>query len=360
MCSDHNIHQSLFQAFDRLFLLRSRPETRHHFDRDRKIFHTLHKIIVMLLGKDRRRNKKYNLLPFLYCLKRRADRHLCFAIADIPADQAIHDTAALHIRLCRIDRQKLILRFLIRKHFFKLALPYSVFSVLIAFSVFSCRIQLYQILGNLIDCALYLGLRFCPFLCTQLIQLWCFAFCGSIFHDRIKARCQHIKSSTVAVFDLHIVLHDLVYAYLFDTTINAQAMRFMYDIIAYLQFREVMNLLSFIVLLFPFLCMLAENIAFRDHRKTDRWIFKTLADLPMHDHDLPILEHTLRIFAVKSSQLIGTDILCQSFCSCPRRRQQDHAIPVFMVTPQVFQQDFKTVLERIDRSGICIIPLLHL
>ena len=134
----------------------------------------------------------------------------------------------------------------------------------------------------------------------------------------------------------------------------------MHDIIAHLQLCEVMDLLSFITLLFPFLGMFAENITFCDHGKTDRWIFKTLADLPMHDHDLPILEHTLRIFAVKSSQLIGTDILCQSFCSCPRRRQQDHAIPVFMVTPQVFQQDFKTVLERIDRSGIRIIPLLHL
>jgi len=317
MRADHNVNQSFFEVFQRFFLFCCRAETAEQIHTHRIIFHPLDEIIIMLLGKDGRRHQKYHLFALLCRLERRTDRHFRLAISDISADQAIHDTAALHIRLCRINRQKLILRFLIRKHFFKLALPYSVFSVLITFSVFSCRIQFYQILRNFIDRTLYLGFCFCPFLCTQLIQLWCFAFRGSIFHDRVKARCKHIKSSTVAVFDLHIILHDLVYAYLFNSAVDAQAMCFMHDIIAHLQLCEVMDLLSFITLLFPFLGMFAENITFCDHGKTDRWIFKTLADLPMHDHDLPILEHTLRIFAVKSSQLIGTDILCQSFCSCP-------------------------------------------
>ena len=66
VCSDHDIHQSLFQIRHRPFLFRGCPETAQQIHSDREILHALHKGIVMLLGEDRRRHQIDYLLSLIH------------------------------------------------------------------------------------------------------------------------------------------------------------------------------------------------------------------------------------------------------------------------------------------------------
>ena len=169
MCPDHDIHQTFFEILDHLFLLRRRPKPRHLLNPDRIILHPLHKRIVMLLRQNRRRHQKNNLLAVLHRLKRCADCNLGFAIANVPADQAIHDFVALHVPLRRRNCHQLVIRFLKREHFFKLPLPDRILRKSVALPVLARRIQLHQILCDLIHCRPDTGLGLVPLLRSELV-----------------------------------------------------------------------------------------------------------------------------------------------------------------------------------------------
>ncbi len=122
-----------FRSSDRLFLLCRRcPETAQKINAHRKVLHALYERIVMLLCQNGGRNQVDHLFALLYCLKRCTDRNLRLAVSDITADQAVHDLLALHVLLCRLDRRKLIVRLLKRKHLLKFLLPDRILSVRIA------------------------------------------------------------------------------------------------------------------------------------------------------------------------------------------------------------------------------------
>ena len=84
----------------------------------------------MLLRQNCGGNQIYHLLALLHRLKRGTDCNLRLAIAHIPADKPVHNLFTLHISLCICNGKKLVLRLLIRKHFFKFPLPYGVGTIL--------------------------------------------------------------------------------------------------------------------------------------------------------------------------------------------------------------------------------------
>ena len=132
VCSDDNVHESFFQILQRFFLLGRCAETAQKINAHREILHALDKCIVMLLCQNGGRNEVDDLFALLHCLKRCTDRNLGLAVSDIAADQAVHNLFALHIRLCRLNRRKLIVRFLKRKQFLKFLLPDRILSERIA------------------------------------------------------------------------------------------------------------------------------------------------------------------------------------------------------------------------------------
>ena len=152
MCTNHNVHHSLFQVRNGLFLLRSCPEPAHQVNPHRKILHSLRKRIVMLLRQDRCRNQISHLFSILDCLKSSPDSNLGLAVTDITADQPVHDFMALHILLDCLDGKQLILCLLKGEHLLKLPLPYRIFTVDKAILSLPPCIQRYQILGNHPDC----------------------------------------------------------------------------------------------------------------------------------------------------------------------------------------------------------------
>ena len=104
MCADHDIYRSIFESFDRLFLLFCCAESGHHAYSDRIIMKSLCKCIVMLLCKDRGWYEIRHLFSIVYCLKCCTDRYFCLAIPDISTDQSVHDLLAFHIPFRIIDR----------------------------------------------------------------------------------------------------------------------------------------------------------------------------------------------------------------------------------------------------------------
>ena len=102
--TDHDVHNSLFQSFQRQFHLRRSSKSGHHVHANREILHSLDKCIVMLLGKDRSRNQVNHLFSFLDRFECSTDRNLCFSVANVTTDQTVHDLTAFHIFLDLFDR----------------------------------------------------------------------------------------------------------------------------------------------------------------------------------------------------------------------------------------------------------------
>ena len=167
--TDDDIHHALLQIRDRLLLLCRRAEPGEQIDPHRKIFHPLHKRIIMLLRQNGRGHQIDHLLVLLHRLEGRPDGDLRLAVPHIAADQTIHDPAALHILLGGHDRADLILRLLEGEHLFKFPLPDRILAVLEALALLSCRIQLHQILRDLVHRTAHLRLGLVPLLGAQLI-----------------------------------------------------------------------------------------------------------------------------------------------------------------------------------------------
>ena len=123
----------------------------------------------MLLRKDRGRHQINHLLSILHRLERCADRDFRLSVADIPADQAVHDLFALHVLFGRLDRELLILRLLKREHFLKFPLPHGIRAVDKSFLFLSRGIKFYQISRDLFYGSTDFGLGTVPLLRAKLV-----------------------------------------------------------------------------------------------------------------------------------------------------------------------------------------------
>ena len=192
MCSDHNVHRTVFQSADDLLLLGRCTEPGHHLNGHRIISHPFQKRCEMLLCQDRSRNQICHLLAILHRLERRPDRNLGFTVSDIPADQPIHDTMTLHVLLRLGDRPQLIIGLFIRKCFLKLFLPYGIRRICKAFLLLPYRIEVHQFFRNACHMSFYPGLRRLPCRTAQLIDLRSGPILAGIFLDQIQLGCQNI------------------------------------------------------------------------------------------------------------------------------------------------------------------------
>ena len=217
----------------------------------------------MLLCKDRRRHEIRHLLSILHRLKRRPDRNLGLSVSDVAADEAVHDLRTLHILFYCLDRRKLVFRLFKRKHLFEFALPYGIITVHKALLALALRVQLYEVLRDHTDSALYARFRAAPFLCPELVQLRRLRVAVGIFLDHIKLRRRYVQIAAAGVIDLHVILCDMVDFNLFNSPVYAQPVVFVDNEVTDGKLSKAADPLSFITaVLFLFLLHLAENITF--------------------------------------------------------------------------------------------------
>ena len=169
VCPDDNVDRAFPQFLHRLLIFFWCPQTGKHPHLDAVIAHSLHKGVVMLAGKDRRRHKDGHLLAIQNSLKGGADRNLRLSIADISADQAIHCLDTFHVFFRIFDRAQLVFRLLVWKHFFKFTLPYRIFFKCVPLLCLPFCIQIDKFLRDLLDGTFDTGFRLFPLRRIQFI-----------------------------------------------------------------------------------------------------------------------------------------------------------------------------------------------
>ena len=327
-----DIDEPFLKILDRLFDLCGRTETAQKLNAHRKILHALQECPVMLLGKDRRRHEIGHLLAVHHGLKGCAECNLSLPVADIPADQPVHDLPAFHIPLGVLDRLQLVLRLLVGEELLELALPLGVGAVDKSVLRLPLGIQRDEIFRDIFDGSPDPGLCFCPVLPAQLIELQSGTLRAGIFLQHIELGGQYIEIS-VLILELYVVLHDIVDTDLLDSLIDRKPSVLMDHIIADVQFRKARDLLSAVPCpLFPLsLLLFAENIRLGNDREADQRILESAARMAVEDDDLPLLHLVILIFRVKCRHIEPRKILRKTLRPRARTGQNDHPVPSFPV-----------------------------
>ena len=303
--TDHNVNLAFSDSLDGLFLLGGSTETTEEIYLHRKLLHTLYKGIVMLLGKNSSRYKINNLTALLHSLKSCSQGNLCFSVANIAAHKAVHDLCAFHIPLGVLDRCQLILCLLVREHFLKFSLPYSIRATDVALFFLADSVKLHQLFCNIFDSSFDTALGLVPLLPAQLVQLRCLRIIGrtGVFLQGIQLGCQNIKIAATAIFNLDIVLNNAVNFYFFDTTVNSKPMFLMDNKISNRKLRKILNTVAAVLFLFfALLLLFAKNIRLCHHREFDQRILESTSCMAINNHDLTGIDDTAVILAVKSIQ----------------------------------------------------------
>ena len=161
-----------------------------------------------------------------------------------------------------------------------------------------------------------------PFLTTQLVQLRLLRrIGGGILLNHIQSGGQNVQIAAIPVFDLEVILDDLIYLYLLDAFVYPQSVGLMHHIIPDLQVIEIVDLLPLIELFLLFLTLLrSENIAFGQHHEFQPGILKALVHVTVIGQNLPGLYLPHGVFRVYRRQFSPGDfripqVLRQAFCS---------------------------------------------
>jgi hypothetical protein len=124
----------------------------------------------VLLRQNCRRHKHGNLKSIHRRFKCRAHSDFGLSEADIAAEQTIHRLLALHITLDLRHRTQLVVRLLIGKRLFKLALPCIIRRECMSLRKLSLRIDFEELVGDILHGFLRLRARARPVCSSHAVQ----------------------------------------------------------------------------------------------------------------------------------------------------------------------------------------------
>ena len=123
----------------------------------------------MLLGKYRGRHEEDDLIALLHDLEGRAERNLGLTVANIAADQAVHDLSLLEVLLHIGNRLQLIAGLRIGKEFLKLGLPHRVRAVAVSLLLEPRGVKGHQFLCDFPHGALHARLGSAPLRAAEAV-----------------------------------------------------------------------------------------------------------------------------------------------------------------------------------------------
>ncbi len=261
-------------------------------------------------------HKESDLLSILYSLESRPDGDLRLTVADIAANQPVHDLRTFHVTLDFINRPALVVRFLIGKQLLKLLLPDRIRAELKSLRVLPGCIQIHKFLRNFGNGALHPRFGPVPILAAQLVQFRLFHIGIRVFLDHVEVGRQHVKAAAALILDAHIVLHDVINFDFLNAAVNAQSVTFMYHIIARRQILKAGDAGALVhSLACPFLFLPPEDICLRDHSKADHRILISTVCISVHHQYLGWQHLPVRILREHSIQVPLLKIRSQSQAS---------------------------------------------
>ena len=308
----------------------------------------------MLLRQDRRRHQESDLLGILHGFERRPQGDLRLAVADVAADQAVHDAAGFHVRFDGFDRAQLVFRFLVGKEFLKFPLPDRIRAVAVTGSIETARVEPDQFFRDIINRFCHPGLRFLPFGAVQLVELRFSGLAVRVFLDQVQLGRGQVQVPAVGVLDLDIVLAAAFPDDVLQAAVYADAVALVDDVVAVLQFGERDQLLTVVFLfLLPPGHGLSEHVGFRDQDVFDPRIDESLPQASADDLRLSGLQRFFRAFvrAVRTD-LVLPQVLRQTGSTGAGRRQHRDAVALPLVSQDIRDQHLEAVLIAADTGCI--------
>ena len=168
--ADDHVHGAVLKPLDRVVDVLGGLEAAHRPDGDGEALVALREGLVMLLDEQRGRHEHGHLLGVLHGLERGAHGDLGFAETHVAADQAVHRDRLLHIGLDLVDGGQLVGGLLVRERVLQLLLPRGVGAERETGRALAGRIQLDQVLGDLMDVLAGLGLGGRPVGAAQFVE----------------------------------------------------------------------------------------------------------------------------------------------------------------------------------------------
>ena len=129
-------------------------------------------------------------------------------------------------------------------------------------------------------------------------------------------------------------------------------MVFMHHIIARPEFGKILDLLSVIPPAAFLLFLSAENIRLRNHDELKHRIFIPFCHIAVGHHYFSRIDAPFHILAVKTAQIIVSQIFSQSLRPCSGTGQKNHPAAAALQALQIPCQQFETVVVRIH--ALCL------
>src|SRR5574344_991431 len=172
VCANDDICLSVLDIYQIGLDLRRIDKARQQNHVDREAFAPLDKILVMLLGEQRRGREHNSLRSVRRRLGHGAECNFRRAEADIPAEQPVHRLLRLHIRFYLFYSAKLIFRLNKRESLLELLLVLIVGQTCKSRIYTSLSVQLKQIERDFLYGFLRTGDRLLPLIAAEPRQLW--------------------------------------------------------------------------------------------------------------------------------------------------------------------------------------------
>ena len=186
MGSHHHVQATVLDSLQNCLFFLGISKPRQHLHLDRKTGKALLEGVEVLFSEDGGGDKHRNLFSILDGLERRANRHLGFSKADIPADEVIHRGRFFHIQLDPLHRLPLIGCLFIGKGPLEFPLPGSVGRESMSGICFAVGIEPDQFSGHLLDRAFGPALGLVPALPPQTREPRVFPLFAGVLLDQIQ------------------------------------------------------------------------------------------------------------------------------------------------------------------------------
>ena len=194
------------QPCDDLRLLRGRHEAREPADFDREPPEAPGEGPKVLLGQDRRRREQSHLLAVHDRLEGGPHRDLRLAVTDIAHQQTVHRPRGFHVALGFGDGLRLVGGRLVLERLFELALPRRVLGEREPCRQLALRLDLQELLGQVLEGTLDPGLGTRPGAPAQAVEAGRGALGGCVLLQHVSALERYQQLPAAGVLELHALV----------------------------------------------------------------------------------------------------------------------------------------------------------
>ena len=185
----------------------------------------------MLLREDGRRHEHGHLLAVHGRLISRAYGDFRLAEADVAAEQAVHGLLFLHVRLDLRDGAQLVFRLLVGECVLELALAHIVRREGMAFGLLALRVDLDELLRDVLDRLLGARLGLDPLRAAHAVQARHIALRADILLQEADLVRRHEELVVARVLDVQVVLVDAADIERLDAEVLADTVALVHDIV---------------------------------------------------------------------------------------------------------------------------------